>query len=285
MDLDDERKHYAKCGRREVSRQAFMAEMGISEDDVKSPEDVETCRSAQAAPAPISVTEMKELGNRSFQNGQYCEAIQCFTEALEGEPDNHMLHSNRSAAYLHCNKGHDYLTLALYDADKCIELRPNWFKGHGRRGDALMAMQQLNEACTSFEQARALAPDNKSIRKSLEKCQQLKSIAHEEARQSGVAEDADNDARLIKLMSDFNKGGTPSGLEYLASELSVYRRLGSGDTRSASTAEGLASQCTSTYNSSASIYSNTSMSELDDPRPTRGKYAPSDADISRPLSM
>jgi Flp pilus assembly protein TadD len=37
-------------------------------------------------------------GNAAFQSGRHEEAVQHFTEAIEMDPQNHVLYSNRSAA-------------------------------------------------------------------------------------------------------------------------------------------------------------------------------------------
>ncbi len=56
-----------------------------------------------------------------------------FTQAIEIEPQNHVLYSNRSGAYA-SKKEFDK---ALEDADKTTEIKPDWAKGWGRKGSAL----------------------------------------------------------------------------------------------------------------------------------------------------
>ena len=43
---------------------------------------------------------MQAKGNEAFQSGKHEEAIQHFTEAIKLAPGNHVLYSNRSAAYV-----------------------------------------------------------------------------------------------------------------------------------------------------------------------------------------
>ena len=47
-----------------------------------------------------------------------------YTEAIELDPANHLLYSNRSAAYASLKKYKE----ALGDAEKTIELKPDWGK-------------------------------------------------------------------------------------------------------------------------------------------------------------
>ena len=56
-----------------------------------------------------------------------------FTQAIELEPGNHVLYSNRSGAYASLKD----FDKALEDANKTTELKPDWAKGWGRKGSAL----------------------------------------------------------------------------------------------------------------------------------------------------
>lgn len=50
--------------------------------------------------------------------------MQLYSEAISVDPDNHILYSNRSATYTKSEK----YDLALKDAEKAVELKPDWFK-------------------------------------------------------------------------------------------------------------------------------------------------------------
>ena len=56
-----------------------------------------------------------------------------FSQAIELDPQNHVLYSNRSGAYA---SKKDW-THALEDAKKVTEIKPDWSKGWGRKGTAL----------------------------------------------------------------------------------------------------------------------------------------------------
>jgi tetratricopeptide (TPR) repeat protein len=64
-----------------------------------------------------------------------------FTKAIEIDPTNHVLYSNRSGAYA-SKKDFD---LALEDANKVTEINPAWSKGWGRKGTALHGQGDLRE--------------------------------------------------------------------------------------------------------------------------------------------
>ncbi len=72
----------------------------------------------------MSAVDEKNKGNAAFAAGKYEEAIGHFTEAIKIDPTNHILYSNRSAAYA-ASKQYDE---ALKDAEKTVEIAPNWGK-------------------------------------------------------------------------------------------------------------------------------------------------------------
>ena len=68
--------------------------------------------------------------------------------------------SNRSIAYLNLGSSEDK---ALADADKAIQLRPDWEKGHFRRGAALAAQGANPSAPASFMAALDLNPESNEL--------------------------------------------------------------------------------------------------------------------------
>merc|ERR1712070_1184788 len=81
----------------------------------------------------MSADELKQKGNEAFKRNEFKLACEIFTEAIELDATNHVLYSNRSAA----RAGNNEFDLALSDAEKVIELKPDFVKGYGRKGAAL----------------------------------------------------------------------------------------------------------------------------------------------------
>eukprot|EP00760_Papus_ankaliazontas_P011503 PhM_4_TR14812/c0_g1_i3/m.33735 len=106
----------------------------------------------------------KAVGNLAFSKSCYITSIKYYTSAInklklvaeEGSAqavlDEAVLMSNRSAAYL----GSTMVSgpsMAIKDARRCVELRPQWFKAHTRLGDALYKKKEYDDAKASYENA------------------------------------------------------------------------------------------------------------------------------------
>ena len=72
-----------------------------------------------------------------------------FSQAIEAEPTNHVLYSNRSGAYASLKQ----FDKALEDAEKTTEIKPDWAKGWGRKGAAQHGVGDLVAAIDAYEEA------------------------------------------------------------------------------------------------------------------------------------
>lgn len=135
-----------------------------------------------------------------------------FSAAIEAEPENHVLYSNRSGAYASKKDFHQ----ALEDANKTTEIKPDWAKGWGRKGAALhgtgdlsMSLEELGKFHTdvrrivgakeAFNEALKLDPNNAQAKSGL----------------AGVE-------RAIESESD---GGLGGGLGKIFSDPQIFQKL------------------------------------------------------------
>ncbi|TYZ63942.1 hypothetical protein PybrP1_002909 [[Pythium] brassicae (nom. inval.)] len=102
----------------------------------------------------------KAEGNRLLSAQQFAEAAEMYSRAIALDPDNAVYFSNRSAAYLAMG---DARGKALRDAERCIELRPEWWKGYSRKGAAEHALLRFDAARATYNRGLALDPDNASL--------------------------------------------------------------------------------------------------------------------------
>ncbi|KAH0195313.1 hypothetical protein KCU90_g27255, partial [Aureobasidium melanogenum] len=107
---------------------------------------------------------LKAEGNKLFAAKDFQGAAQKFGEAIELDPTNHVLYSNRSGAYASLKDWQK----ALDDATKTTEIKPDWAKGWGRKGAALHGMGNLVDATDAFEKAVELDPNNAQAKSGLE---------------------------------------------------------------------------------------------------------------------
>jgi len=112
----------------------------------------------------LSPEELKSQGNKHFSSGNFEDSIDAFTLAIELDPSNHVLYSNRSAAYSSLKK----YELALKDAEKTIELKSDWAKGYSRKGAALHGMTKLDEAIAAYQDGLKIDPNNSLLKKGLD---------------------------------------------------------------------------------------------------------------------
>eukprot|EP00252_Welwitschia_mirabilis_P010099 TRINITY_DN2321_c0_g1_i4.p1 TRINITY_DN2321_c0_g1~~TRINITY_DN2321_c0_g1_i4.p1 ORF type:complete len:423 (-),score=98.36 TRINITY_DN2321_c0_g1_i4:872-2140(-) len=117
--------------------------------------------------------EAKAKGNVAFSAGNYSEAVKHFTAAISFAPGNHVLYSNRSAAYASL---HDY-NKALEDAKKTVELKPDWSKGYSRLGAAYLGLGKHDEAISAYKKGLELDPSNDALKSGLADAEAAKSRA------------------------------------------------------------------------------------------------------------
>ncbi|XP_006652583.2 hsp70-Hsp90 organizing protein-like [Oryza brachyantha] len=112
--------------------------------------------------------EAKAKGNAAFSAGRFEEAAAHFTDAIALAPDNHVLYSNRSAAYASLHRYPE----ALADADKTVAIRPDWAKGYSRLGAARLGLGDAAGAVAAYEKGLALEPSNQALKDGLAQARQ-----------------------------------------------------------------------------------------------------------------
>lgn len=142
---------------------------------------------------------LKAEGNKLFTAKDFNGAIEKFSAAIDIEPQNHVLYSNRSGAYASLKN----FDKALEDANKTTEIKPDWAKGWGRKGAALHGTGDLVSAVDAFEEALKLDPSNAQAKSGLESVQRaVKAEAQADgADPTGGLGNMFNDPQMIQKLA------------------------------------------------------------------------------------
>jgi len=109
---------------------------------------------------------LKEKGNGCFKQKNYDGALHYYSQAIALNPRDEVLYSNRSAAYYEIGE----FKLALKEADTCISITSDFWKGYSRRGDALKGLERWEEAIKAYQNSLLLNPNNEKTLQALEFC-------------------------------------------------------------------------------------------------------------------
>lgn len=107
--------------------------------------------------------QFKAAGNKALQSGNFTDAIENYTKAIDADGTNHVYYSNRSAAYLKKGDGNN----ALEDAKSTVAINPEFSKGYSRQGAALHSLKRYNDAIAAYDEGLAKFPDDAAMKKGL----------------------------------------------------------------------------------------------------------------------
>nr|XP_044994841.1 small glutamine-rich tetratricopeptide repeat-containing protein beta isoform X2 [Jaculus jaculus] len=119
--------------------------------------------------------QLKDEGNNHMKEENYAAAVECYTQAIELDPNNAVYYCNRAAAQSKLS----HYTDAIKDCEKAIAIDSQYSKAYGRMGLALTAMNKFEEAVTSYQKALDLDPENDSYKSNLK-------IAEQKLRETGT---------------------------------------------------------------------------------------------------
>ena len=101
--------------------------------------------------------EFKTQGNDFFKNQSYQKAIECYDKGLKLEPNNAILLSNKTAAFIKSGE----IKKAIQSAALSTKADPNWAKAWNRLGSALLLDNQFDKARLALQKSLQLDSANK----------------------------------------------------------------------------------------------------------------------------
>ncbi|XP_029917101.1 hsp70-Hsp90 organizing protein 2-like [Myripristis murdjan] len=123
---------------------------------------------------------LTEQGIEMFKQGQYSQAVKMFTAAIYCDPKDHRFFGNRSYCYWCLER----YSSALSDAQRSIQLAPDWPMGYFRKGSALMGLKRYGEAEEAMQQVLKLDQQCEEASSELFNCRvlQLMELGFEEVQ-------------------------------------------------------------------------------------------------------
>ncbi|XP_039789662.1 26S proteasome non-ATPase regulatory subunit 10-like isoform X2 [Panicum virgatum] len=113
----------------------------------------------------MKMAELKSQGNKAAGRKKFLSAAEFYSMALDLDPEDATLFSNRSLCWLHMGKP----LLSLLDAIECRKKRSDWPKACYRQGIALMSLKDYKGACESLLDALKLDPGSSELKDVLRK--------------------------------------------------------------------------------------------------------------------
>ncbi|KAK4701811.1 stress-induced-phosphoprotein 1, partial [Phenoliferia sp. Uapishka_3] len=150
---------------------------------------------------PVKADEARELGNVAFKSGDFATSVGHYAESIKRNPSDARGYTNRAAALTKLMALPD----ALKDAEKAIEVQPDFVKGYIRKSHVLFAMKEYGKAMSAIEEA---AEKDSAGKHTSEIATQMRkvTIADSESRSGETDEQAYaramRDPEIQQIMSD-----------------------------------------------------------------------------------
>lgn len=133
---------------------------------------------------PARAEEEKEKGNEFFKKGEYSNAIKHYTEAINRNPDDPKLYSNRAACYTKLAA----FDLGLKDCEACTKLDDKFIKGWIRKGKILQGMQKPSQALSAYQKAIEIDSSNAEALEGYRACTMAVHSNPQEVRQRAMSD-------------------------------------------------------------------------------------------------
>jgi len=148
----------------------------------------------------------KSFGDNAFRAQDYATAVHHYSAALSLDPTNHILLSNRSAAYLSSQQK----SRAFQDAQECIKHAPeNYFKGYSRLAAALQSLGRYGPAKEAWEKVLAADSNNAAAKQGLDAA--TKALGLQQEAKAVAAKGEEEEEESFNSVADDNEKDKGSG--------------------------------------------------------------------------
>lgn len=111
----------------------------------------------------------REKGNKYFSNGNFNEALKCYTRSLALNPKSSITYSNRAMAYLKLKQYKN----AEEDCNESIKIDNKYVKSYYRRALAKNGQSKHRSALNDLKIAIEIDPTNKTIKMEINKTREI----------------------------------------------------------------------------------------------------------------
>lgn len=151
-----------------------------------------------------AAAEAKAKGNTAFAAKRWKEAVDHYTAAMEQDPFDHVFFSNRSACYAE----DDQFDKAIQDAERCINLNPQFAKGYSRHAHALFHLGRYVDMEAAAKAGLALDQSSTALQELLKTAQAETAEPLEVQRNMHqLRQEKRQEAKLQDLLKGLNMGG------------------------------------------------------------------------------
>ena len=109
----------------------------------------------------ITAEQYKEEGNKRYKKGSYKKAVECYSKAIELDPNQAAIYTNRAA----CNLQLQQYKKVVEDGLKAQQLDPKFSKAYLRAGQGYLQMGKTREAVGQFDLGLKLEPTSDLLKK------------------------------------------------------------------------------------------------------------------------
>lgn len=111
----------------------------------------------------LTADQLKTHGNQKMVSGQYQEAVNYYTKAIEMDSSSAIYFANRAAAHTHLKE----YKKAIADCESSLRIDSNYSKAYSRLGTALFYEGSYHSAVEKYAKAVELEPSNEGYRADL----------------------------------------------------------------------------------------------------------------------
>ena len=142
----------------------LRAAINLGADDPNLPEQL---AQLEQQTHQLTVDELKDQGNQFFKNRRYKEALECYNQALQIDPQNVTLYNNRGSCFLHLGMHSELKS----NSDSALVLDPANAKARVHRATAWEKLGDLTGAIQDLQIAQNLNPNDRDLSRRLSKLQ------------------------------------------------------------------------------------------------------------------